>query len=670
MGLGVTIQVDLVNRVSAGFKDIQKVIAGTSDRLSALSSAALDAAKSTKAVEKAMEGLNGELQRAQNLTFIGAELRKIGDSILNPMKNAAKVSIEFGAVMSEVAALTSGTSEQMDALEANVKRMASTSDDSLNDLGMSLQTLTRRGHSAQDMLTMLPSVSALANAGVQDFGKASDITSRALRGFNLAASDAAMVADVIAQAGKNSAAGIAGMADALADASPIARAAGMTIRDTAVFIGTLSNAGVEASSASTALQMMITKLSGPAAAASEQLSGLGIDAFDLEGNLRNPIDLLGEMATAMKDLGSGDRLSILTEIFGDRAAVKMASMIEKSGSGSIAKLTESLRSAEGAALRIGEAIDKNDKSALEELINAWQVLRLEVGDKLKAFFSPAIWILSWLARILIWIVKAGGPFSTIVLGVVAAIGALLVTLGVLLPAMAALRTGLAVTATLLNLLKVQGFLATTGLNVLPVILKACTSAVWSLVKACWGFITTPVGAVIVAIAIAAFLIIKYWGPISAFFVSLWGGIKAGAVKVWEAVKFVFGLSPLGMIIKNWDPIVKYFRGLWDKIGGIIEKISAPFRNVGSMFRGATAGAMAGAAVSAAPLPASAGSGITPIERTISEARVNSSSMINAPITIHAAPGQNPEQIAAAVSRELDARGRQAKASERAGLYDV
>jgi hypothetical protein len=80
--------------------------------------------------------------------------------------------------------------------------------------------------------------------------------------------------------------------------------------------------------------------------------------------------------------------------------------------------------------------------------------------------------------------------------------------------------------------------------------------------------------------------------------------------------------------------------------------------------------MAGAAVSTAPLPASAGSGITPIERTISEARVNSSSMINAPITIHAAPGQNPEQIAAAVSRELDARGRQAKASERAGLYDV
>jgi len=203
-----------------------------------------------------------------------------------------------------------------------------------------------------------------------------------------------------------------------------------------------------------------------------------------------------------------------------------------------------------------------------------------------------------------------------------------------------------------------------------VILKVCASGVWGLVKACWGFVTNPIGAVIVAIAIAAFLIIKYWGPISAFFVSLWGGIKAGAVKVWEAVKFLFGFSPLGMIIKNWDPIVKYFRGLWDKIGGIIEKISAPFRKVGSMFRGATAGAMAGAAVASAPMssPASMGN-ITPIEKTISEARVNSSSSIVAPITINTAPGQNPEQIASAVTRELDARQRANASRIRSRLHD-
>jgi TP901 family phage tail tape measure protein len=667
MPLGVTLHFDIVNRVSAGLKDIAKAVAGTSDRLSALSSAAQAAAKSTREVEKAMEGLNGELQRAQNLTFIGAELRKIGDSILNPMKNAAKVSMDFGAVMSEVAALTSGTSEQMEALETTVKRMASTSDDSLDDLGVSLLTLTRRGHGAQDMLTMLPSVSALANAGVKDFGRASDITSRALRGFNLEAGASARAADVIAQVGSRSAAGVAGLGDALAECAPAAHAAGMSLENTAVFIGTLTDSGIEASSASAALQMMLTKLTGPAAGAAEHLSALGIEAFDLEGNLRNPLELLDEMSASMQGLGSGERLGILTEIFGDRAAVRMSGLIEKSGAGSIAKLTESLRGAEGAALRIGAAIDKNDKSALEELVNAWQVLRLEVGDKLKAFFSPALWLLAGLARGLIWIVKAGGPVTTLVLGVAAALGALLVTLGIMLPAMAALRTGLAVTSVMLQLIRTQGFMTATGLNLLPVIFKACAGGAVKFGLALKGLIANPVGLTILAIAAAAFLLIKYWQPISGFFVSLWEKIKAGAAKAWEAIKFLFGFSPLGMIMANWDPIVKYFRGLWDKIGGIIEKLSAPFRRFAA---GATAGAMAGAAVSTAPLPATAGGGITPIERTIAEARVNnSSSMVNAPITINAAPGQNSEDIARTVSRELDARDRRGAAQQRARLYD-
>jgi hypothetical protein len=180
-------------------------------------------------------------------------------------------------------------------------------------------------------------------------------------------------------------------------------------------------------------------------------------------------------------------------------------------------------------------------------------------------------------------------------------------------------------------------------------------------------------AVIAAIALlagAAFLIVKFWGPISGFFVKLWGGIKIGAAKLWSVIKTVFGFSPLGMIMKNWEPIVNYFKGVWDRIGGVIEKITAPFRRVGAMFRGATAGAMAGAAVSTAPLPATAGGGITPIERTIAEARINnSSSMVNAPITINAAPGQNPEQVAAAVARELDARDRRGAAQQRARLYD-
>lgn len=80
-----------------------------------------------------------------------------------------------------------------------------------------------------------------------------------------------------------------------------------------------------------------------------------------------------------------------------------------------------------------------------------------------------------------------------------------------------------------------------------------------------AIMANPIGILIGAVAGAAFLIYKYWEPISGFFSDLWGGVKSVFGSVWNFIKSLFGWTPLGALIENWTPISEFFSGLWDSV---------------------------------------------------------------------------------------------------------
>ena len=71
-------------------------------------------------------------------------------------------------------------------------------------------------------------------------------------------------------------------------------------------------------------------------------------------------------------------------------------------------------------------------------------------------------------------------------------------------------------------------------------------------------------AVIAAIAAAAFVIIKNWGPISTFFKNLWNGIQSGAQTVGNAINGAFtGAS--NALKTAWNGVAGFFSGIWSGI---------------------------------------------------------------------------------------------------------
>lgn len=82
----------------------------------------------------------------------------------------------------------------------------------------------------------------------------------------------------------------------------------------------------------------------------------------------------------------------------------------------------------------------------------------------------------------------------------------------------------------------------------------------------------PIILIIMAIAIAAFLIYKYWDKIKPFFIKLWANVKEIFFKVVDWAKFLFlNFTPYGLIFKHWDKISAFFMLLWESVKRIFFK---------------------------------------------------------------------------------------------------
>jgi len=90
-------------------------------------------------------------------------------------------------------------------------------------------------------------------------------------------------------------------------------------------------------------------------------------------------------------------------------------------------------------------------------------------------------------------------------------------------------------------------------------------------------IANPIGAIIAAIAIAAFLIYTYWEPISAFFIGLWNDVKTAFDGFWIWIN--------GLGTSFFDEGANIVQTIAD---GIMSKVSAVTTAIGNVTKAARA----------------------------------------------------------------------------------
>ncbi len=154
---------------------------------------------------------------------------------------------------------------------------------------------------------MTGAVMNLARATGTDATVSSGIMSATIRQFSLEATDAVRVSDRLTAAANMSFNSVESLGEALQYAGPVAADANMSLEETLAVLGTLGNLGIQGSEAGTALRRLLTLGS----AESEKFQKVfGVATKDAQGNARDLVDILGEVAAASANMGSGDRAKL------------------------------------------------------------------------------------------------------------------------------------------------------------------------------------------------------------------------------------------------------------------------------------------------------------------------------------------------------------------------
>ena len=469
---------------------------------------------------------SGELRRLERgvdrvkrrLDGFASGFTKGGAAITAALTVTGKTFFDFEVAMNQTQATLLATEEQMEALRKQAKDLGATTQFSASQVAEAQNAMAQAGLDTNEILESTPAVLALAAAGALSMQEAAKLTSNQLRAFGLDVSEAGRVTDVLALAAARSNTSVSELGPAFRQVAPIAAAAGLTIEETAGYLGVLRNNGFAAEQAGTAMRAVLARLADAGGPAAETLKEVGLDPEKIQQSLEagKLEEVLATLRTTNLDLNQA------MKIFGTEAAAAALVMIDNGDQA--ANLATQFENAAGSAQQMADIQNQGVVGAVRNLKSAFEGLQIELGE---AGVGGAIeWVATKLTELTLWLKDSDEWVRKLLAGTLIA-GPGMIALGVAAKAISLALTGF------IPLLK----LARWAMFALNAVMRA-----------------NPIGLLITALA----ALVIYWDEVTA------------AIE-WATEAFLDLLREWGVPV---DDIFAWVSNAWDEmIGFITEPIS-------------------------------------------------------------------------------------------------
>lgn len=499
---------------------------------------------------------------------VGQKMESVGNSIAGAGKSmmpltlaiggvgtaAVKTAADFDAGMSQVAAISGATGDDLEALRDKAREMGSKTKFSASEAASAMEYMAMAGWKTGDMLGGIEGIMNLAAASGEDLATTSDIVTDALTAFGLSAEDSGHFADILAAASSNANTNVSMMGETFKYCAPIAGALGFSAEDTAEAIGLMANAGIKSTQAGTALRTIMNNLTGEVKISGKAIGDVTIATTNADGSMRDLSDILADCRTAFSGLSESEKAQAAETLVGKNAMSGFLALMNAAPE-DIDKLSKAIDNCDGTAESMAATMQDNLAGQLTILKSQLEELAISFGEIL----MPAI--RSIVSHIQGFIDKLNGMDESqkkaiITIGlVVAAIGPLLVIIGTVIS-----KVGVAM----------QGFVKLAGaFNKIKAAASAGTG-IFGKLGAAIGGVSAPVLAVVAVIAVLV-----------AAFVHLWNtneGFREAILGTWEKIKttvsnFVEGirerLAALGI---SFSDIAETIKAIWNDLCAVLAPI--------------------------------------------------------------------------------------------------
>ena len=568
-------------------KDMEDGVEGAADKHNELQRQIATTEAKEKMLQRELDKLKevpSKVEKiAQSMEKTGGKIKEAGDKmkgfgksysmyVTAPMTAAGTVGVKKFAEVDKTMQLTNATmgnsAEQAELLNQAMKDAASNSTFGMNEAATATLNFARAGLTAeQAAATLAPAMNLAAGEG-GDLETVSAGLVATINGFGDSFDNAASYADIFANACNNSALDIDSLASAMSVAAPIFHAAGYDVSDAALYMGTMANAGIEASVAANALKTGMARLISPAKDGAAWLDKLGVEVTNADGSMKDSVTVQKELHDAFAGLSESEQLAAASAIFGKNQMSNWLALINTAPE-DVSSLNDELAET-GTTSDMAEAMMSGFGGSLEKLKSGIDVAATSLGEALAPIILK---VANGIQKLIDWF-NALSPTAkqvvAVILLIVAAIGPLLVIIGTLMGSIGNIM-----------MMAPKLLAAFAGFNPMILVIIAVVAALiaigvllyknWDKIKAKAKEIKDSV--------------VKTWNDMKTKVVSAVNALKNGAVNAYNAIKTrVTSIvqSLVSGVVSKFNSLKSTAASVWN---GIKSAITSPMETAKSTVSG-------------------------------------------------------------------------------------
>lgn len=504
---------DAAEALSSDISELSNKLTENKKKLSEADTAADEFDKSLDDLD---DGANTATSGGLNVftVALGNLVSNVISSAINKMKELVVGTIEVGKTfdssMSNVAALSGATAEDLAMLRDTAKQFGSTTKFSASEAANALGYMALAGWNAQTSADALGGVLDLAAASGMDLAAASDMVTDYMSAFSMEAKDSAYFADLLAYAQANANTNVTQLGEAFKNSAANMNAAGQDIETTTSLLAMMANQGLKGSQAGTALTAVMRDMTAKMEDGAIKIGETSVQVMDANGNYRDMTDILMDVEAATNGMGDAEKAAALSSTF-TSDSIKGLNLILNAGVSEAAKFEEELRNSSGTAKETAKTMNDNLGGDLTNLNSKLEGVQIAIYEKFEPALRDGVKVLDSLLNAIQFVVDHSTEF---------------------IAAIAAMAAGIAAYVAYTTALTVmeEGWMALTIVEKGAAAAQAALNAVMA---------ANPIGLVIAAVAglVAAFVVL--WNKSEGFrefWIGLWDKIKEGAGSAWEWIK--------------------------------------------------------------------------------------------------------------------------------------
>lgn len=276
---------------------------------------------------------------------------------------AIKTGANFESSMSNVAAISGATGDELKSLTDKAKEMGAKTKFSASESADAFSYMAMAGWKTADMLDGIEGIMNLAAASGEDLATTSDIVTDALTAFGLSASDSTHFADILAKASSNANTNVGMMGETFKYVAPVAGALGFSAEDCATAIGLMANSEIKASQAGTSLRSIFTRMAKPTKEVQAAMDQLGISLTNSDGSMKSLKEIMNDLRSGFAGLTEAQKAQLAASLGGQEAMSGLLAIVNASDE-DYQKLTDSIYNADGAAKEMADTMNDNLQGAI------------------------------------------------------------------------------------------------------------------------------------------------------------------------------------------------------------------------------------------------------------------------------------------------------------------